>query len=208
MDSVFDELNQLSQLDELKRKSVDYEEYFGEMDLTDKEKEERISLAEKFEIIFLFLFLLMSEGKTKKYENMVYEKYVSVSLVFLKQKKVPLYIDEYAKDMAKEIVDTTQAHINDKYYLSKDRAMFIAENEANVVGNYRQQIEAIKSGMKYKTWITKNDKKVRHTHKDVNNKKISIFDVFQVGNSEMMFPKDSNGETKEIVNCRCVLHYS
>lgn len=50
----FDELNQLSQLDKLKRKSMDYEEYFGEMDLEEEEKEERISLAEKMEIIFLF----------------------------------------------------------------------------------------------------------------------------------------------------------
>lgn len=150
----------------------------------------------------------MKYKKIEDYSKIVYEGYIAVSAEFLKKKKVPTYLDEYAKSISKEIVDATKEHVDDAYYLSKDRAMFIAENEANAIGNYRQQIEAVKAGMKYKTWITKNDKKVRHTHEEVNNKKIGIFDSFQVGNSEMMFPKDSNGDSEEIVNCRCVLHYS
>lgn len=35
---------------------IDYDTYFGEMDLTDEEKEDRKKLAEKFEKIFVMLF--------------------------------------------------------------------------------------------------------------------------------------------------------
>lgn len=39
---------------------IDYDTYFGEMDLTDEEKEDRKKLAEKFEKIFVMLFALLS----------------------------------------------------------------------------------------------------------------------------------------------------
>lgn len=39
---------------------IDYETYFGEMDLSDEEKEDRKKLAEKFEKIFVMLFALLS----------------------------------------------------------------------------------------------------------------------------------------------------
>ena len=35
---------------------IDYDTYFGEMDLSDEEKEDRKKLAEKFEKIFVMLF--------------------------------------------------------------------------------------------------------------------------------------------------------
>ena len=39
---------------------IDYDTYFGEMDLSDEEKEDRKKLAEKFEKIFVMLFALLS----------------------------------------------------------------------------------------------------------------------------------------------------
>ena len=39
---------------------IDYDTYFGEMDLSDEEKEDRKKLAEKFEKIFVMLFTLLS----------------------------------------------------------------------------------------------------------------------------------------------------
>lgn len=58
-------------------------------------------------------------------------------------------------------------------------------------------------------WVTMKDSHVRKTHMAVDNKKISIFDTFKVGNSEMMFPKDQSlgAATKEITGCRCTLRY-
>lgn len=205
-----DNILDFDEIDKLGRKSIDYEEYFGDMELDEKEKEERIKLAEKLEAIFLFYFLLLSGAEKIDYAKKIYDKYMIVALEFLKKDEIPAYIDEYAKKLADDVVETTENHKDDKYYTFKDRAMLIAENEANVLGNYRSQAEAIKSGLKYKTWKTKNDIRVRHTHRKVDNQTISIFDSFQVGDSEMMFPKDSSlgANLVEIAGCRCVLHYS
>ena len=41
----FDELNQLG----IERRSMEFEQYFGEMDITPKQRDKRISLAEELE---------------------------------------------------------------------------------------------------------------------------------------------------------------
>lgn len=189
---------------------IDYEKYFGEMDLIESEKKSRISLAEQLEIIFLFYFLLLQEGSQENYVQMMRDKYIEVANKFLESKKTPSYIASYSAILAQEIIDVTNRHLKDKYYTSKDRAMLISANEANVLGNYRQQIEAVKSGNKYKTWMTMRDDKVRHTHMEINGARLGIFDAFIVGNSQMMYPKDSSlgAEMQEIAGCRCVVKYS
>ena len=53
---VFDRINSLNSP---KLRSMDFEKYFGEMGLTDEQKEERISLAEDLEKDMLFFFYLM-----------------------------------------------------------------------------------------------------------------------------------------------------
>lgn len=198
-------------LEELNRiYTISFEEYFGEMDLTEVEKKARTSLAENLEIIFLFYFLLLQEGRQDNYAQMIHDKYIEVANDFLKAKETPSYIEEYASKLADNIVDVTNRRMGDEYYISKDRAMMISANEANVLGNYRQQIEAVKSGKKYKTWMTMRDDKVRHTHMEVNGARVGIFDAFIVGNSQMMYPKDSSlgAEMQEIAGCRCVVKYS
>lgn len=201
---------EIDELNELEGKSIDYKYYFGEMELTEEEKEKRIKLAKQFEILFLFFLLAYSKQKRIDYESMIYEKYIVIALEFLKQDKIPAYIDDYAKRLANEVVETTRKHDGEEFYTSTERGMLISANEANALGNYNQQVKAIKSGMKYKTWLTEKDNKVRHTHREVDNKKIGIFELFEVGSSLMLFPKDtSNGaEMKEIAGCRCTVKYS
>ena len=65
----FDELNQL-------QRSTPYEQYFGEMELTEEEKKKRIAIAEDLEIIFLYFFLLYQENDDEDYESMIAEKYI------------------------------------------------------------------------------------------------------------------------------------
>lgn len=191
-------------------RSIPFKDYFSEMDLTDEEKKDRIKLAEEFKILFLFLFLHYKKEQSKELASMLQMKYKDISMAFLGKDKATAYIEEYSKQLIEEIVRVTNENLKDPYYTSADRATFIAENEANAIGGYRQHIEAIKSGKKYKTWITMNDKKVRHTHREVDNLKIPIFEPFQVGKSEMMFPTDQSlgAKLEEIVGCRCVLEYS
>lgn len=202
---IFDQLN--IPTDEL----LDYEEYFGDMDLPDEEKERRIALAKEFEVLFLYFFLAYSEKESVDFAKMIQEKYTTIAMEFLSLKSVPAYIEEYARKLSEEIVRVTAEHDGEEYYTSTERGMLISANEANALGNYGQQIQAIKDGKLYKTWVTEKDKKVRHTHRAVDEKKISIFEPFEVGNSLMMFPKDTetyNAEMKEVANCRCVVKYS
>lgn len=60
MASQFDELNILNTDSQEITRSMPYEEYFGEMDITDKQKEERIAIAKDFEGMALFLMALFA----------------------------------------------------------------------------------------------------------------------------------------------------
>lgn len=201
---------EIDELNELGGQVINYEDYFGEMELSNEEKERRIELAKQFEVLFLYFLLAYSKQQKNDYESMVYEKYILIALEFLKQKKVPAYIDDYAKRLSDDVVRTTREHDGEEFYTSTERGMLISANEANALGNYNQQAQAIKSGMKYKTWRTEKDNRVRKTHKEVDNVTIGIFESFQVGDNLMMFPKDTSlgASMEEIAGCRCVAKYS
>lgn len=193
------------------RISIPYDEYFGEMDLSEEEKEERTELAKEFEILFLFLLISYKKDQSSEVKKILQEKYKDIATSFIDAEKASSYIEKYAKKMINETIRVTNENIDDPYYTSWDRAMAISENEANVIGNYRQQLQAVKAGKKNKTWLTMNDNKVRHTHKEIDSLTIPIFEPFQVGDSKMMFPKDSEtygAEMKEIAGCRCIVQYS
>ncbi len=204
-----DEIHALNR-DEVK--SIDYESYFGEMDLTDEEKQDRIELAKKLESIFLMLFATISASKTTDTQIWIREltiRYESLATQFIKSKKAPVYIVNYSQYIAQEVVKATTEHRDEEYFTSKLRAQNISANEANTIGNYRDQIKMVKAGYTKKQWITKKDSRVRHTHMLLDDNEINIFDAFQVGDSKMMFPKDHSlgAQVKEIAGCRCVLKY-
>lgn len=205
-----DEIHALNK-DEVK--SIDYENYFREMDLTDEEKQDRIELAKKFESIFLMLFATISASKNIETQTWIRElttRYQSLATQFIKSKKAPVYIVNYSQYIAQEVIKATTEHKDEEYFTSELRAQNIAANEANTIGNYREQIKMVKAGYTKKRWITQKDSHVRHTHMLLDDKEINIFDTFQVGDSEMMFPKDHSlgAQVKEIAGCRCVLKYS
>ena len=114
---------EIDKLNELGSRVIDYEEYFGEMELTDEEKEKRIELAKQFEILFLFFLLAYSKQQNIDYESMIYEKYILIALEFLKQKKVPAYVDDYAKRLSDDVVRTTREHDGEEFYTSTERGM-------------------------------------------------------------------------------------
>lgn len=217
-----DELNTIT-------KSVPYEKYFGEMELTKEQKESRKKIAEEMEELLIFLFTLLA--LYRQYEISVYRVYVR-NLAVKKYTKIILenrgkvlgsnyldneslneiddYLNEYAKEFVATTFETTEKHMDDDYYFSNDRAVFVAENEANTVINYLEYKKAIAIGKTRKTWVDIRDKRERKTHLKVGGKTIGIEKAFMVGNSLMMFPKDTSmGATpEEIVNCRCTIKYS
>lgn len=196
----------------IKRRSMPYEQYFGEMDLPEEEKKRRQELAEQFEVIFLLMFsLYWNEYTVEELQLLIYEQYLTIATSYLSASTPTQYIIDQAARVAEETVRVTEERAeDDEYWTSEDRAINIAENEANTVGNYEELEDAIRSGKTMKTWVTMNDNRVRPTHKDVNFVTIEIMEPFEVGDSLMMFPKDASlgASSDEISGCRCVAKYS
>lgn len=214
-------------LQKFDRLSMPYEQYFGEMEITDDQKKKRIQVAEEIEDIMFFLYELVSLMTDYRYispefiKQKVYEKYINV---LEKHGKPDKYIEEYAKEFSDMVVDTTIKHAGEdsdmvvdttikhageEFYRSEDRAMLVAENEANSAINYFEYKEAVAGGKKRKQWITQRDDRVRDTHKEVNGETIPIDNAFIVGDSLMAFPKDTSygASINEIAGCRCTIKY-
>lgn len=214
--SSYDELN----IRPNNRRSEPYEEYFGKMSISDKEKKERIAFSEQMEEVVLYILSLIEttiesgETNMEYIQTQFYDKYLDVIASYM---LIDTYIKQYALDVTKQIIDATferfsseDKSITDDYYLSNDRAMFISECEANSILNYRQYSKALKSGKTKKTWIDVGDKRERKTHLEVGGITIPINEPFSVGYSLLMFPTDHSlgASADEIVNCWCSIQYS
>lgn len=203
----FDELNKLSD-GEYNRKSMPYEQYFVEMELSQKQKENRIAFANDFERFVIFLFVLIGlygNDKDKIIEAARQECLEVIEKYAIADSAIRSYVDE----LINQTVDVTLQHIDEAYFISVDRAMLIAENEANTVLNYDEWQDAISAGYTRKKWHTEKDWRVRKTHRAVESIVIDIEDAFLVGESLMQFPKDTSygADGEEIVNCRCTVEY-
>lgn len=205
----FDELNTL----ESKPRSEPYEQYFDKMSLTKKEKKLRIAFSNDMEDAILYILSLAgtmvdNEQIDETYiQNQLFDRYMEIAAAYM---AVDSYIKDYIRMFSEQITKTTLEHSTDPYYFSNDRARFISECEANTSLNYKQYIDAIKAGKKYKTWIDIGDSRERETHREVGGTTIPIEDTFSVGGSLMLFPKDTSlgASSSEIVNCRCSVRYS
>lgn len=205
---TFDELNRIVG----KSRSEPYETYFGEMDLTKEEIEERIALAEKLEENFLFVLALlftMVQYNSVNYEQIrnrfekSYLKAINGTIV------ADDYISQYIRNFSYDITDSTKAHADDMYYYSSDRAIFMAENESLTCWNHQEFVDAIKSVKRKKQWMDVRDKKERETHLQVGRTVKPIEQPFVVGDSLMQYPKDNSlgASGSQIVNCRCTIKY-
>lgn len=204
----FDELNSLI----LNKRSMSFEQYFGEMELSNEEIQNRIELAEKLEEGFLFvlaLFFTMQQQNAVNWERVRQEyenRYLSALSGYV---TITPYIRNYVRSMSYDVMDSTRNHQGDIYYYSPDRSRFMAENESNFARSYQVNEDAVESGAKRKRWITMRDKKVRETHKEVDGQVKAIEDLFYVGGSLMSYPRDGSlgASSSEIVGCRCSIQY-
>ena len=116
--------------------------------------------------------------------------------------------DNYLTQLVLDLIDTTNRHPDDPYYLSKERALLIAQNEANTAYNYSDYYNAISEGKTHKTWVAEVDERTREYHLEVDGRTIPIDDYFLVGGDTMRYPHDYlNSSPGNIINCRCVCTY-
>lgn len=204
----YDELNEIVGMN----RSEDFSDYFDVMDLSDQDKEKRITLAEKLEDNFLFVLAYLFA--IQQYANVDWEE---IRIRFESAYRNALentiiideYLDLYIRQFAYDMVDSTQSHIDDPYYYSHDRARFAAENESNSSWNYADYQEAIQNGKTKKRWVDVRDKRERESHRQVGGTVKPIDEPFAVGGSLMQFAKDISlgAASSEIINCRCKTIY-
>lgn len=199
----YDELNNLT----TKRRSLPLEQFFGEMELTEKQTSERLLFSLRFRDMLLVAFSFIELGNIERAEQYITQHYMDIANEFY---NVDFKFEGYIRNIAKDITNTTVKHIEDGYYTSEDRATLIAENEANTTLNRADLLRAKDSGATMKTWVSMKDIGVRQTHREVDDETIPIDDYFMVGMSLMRYPKDYDGINvtgEETVNCRCTIEY-
>lgn len=220
----FDRLNVLSEnetiSDERKRisrKKIPIHEYFEDMQISEEQKQKRIRLANLLLADVLFLFALSKGNNDKQYLVKSFQNRYTESVKSVAQQDKEL--SRYIRKVCENIVDTTLKNtkksddltnrVGDEYMISIDRAMNIAENEANSILNNDEYRSAIKNGCTKKKWISFGDERVRMDHVDVDGEVVDIYKPFHVGGYLMMFPKDDSlgAGLEEIVNCRCSVEY-
>lgn len=204
----FDELNDLV----ANKRSMSFEQFFGEMELSDDEIQQRIELAEKLEDGFLFVLALLFtmqqynevnwERARQEYEN----RYLSALSGYV---TITPYIRQYVRDMSYDIMDSTKKHQAEYYYYSPDRGKFMAECESNTTRSYQCNEDAIAQGKTMKRWLTMGDKRVRVTHKEVGGTSKPIGEPFYVGGSLLLYPRDFSlgASTAQTAGCRCSIEY-
>lgn len=208
MEREFDELNTPAPY----IRSEPFGIYFGDMDLTKEEKEKRIEVAEELDELMLFLFALIalmteSNAIDKNYIALqINNRYMAILQSYM---GVDKYIEDYINQFSDTFIKTTFDSIDDSWYLSADRARFIAENESNNTCSYDEYKQAIKDGKTKKKWITMKNRRVRHSHRLLDEKTLEISEQFVVGDSLMDYPRDEtySASPQEIISCRCSIKY-
>lgn len=206
--------------------------YYGEMELPVAEKKLRIVMAGALRDVvkkyYDTVHAIIADEKTDKrrkdillaaaavslrkaylgFFDKYYERYVSV--IF--QGGEPYYgvgawRNQHALDFAVWLTRTARDEPNIAF--ENSHSMTVTRTEINAMCNLAALDGAYRSGMRFKTWETFGDGKVRPSHKAVGGTRIPIDEPFTVGNSKLMFPNDTSlgADAEEIANCRCTLKF-
>lgn len=202
----FDELNRLVGFE----RSLPIDQYFDEMRLIPRQKEQRKRLARQLEeeMVWLmsYMFYARKQGISVSMDaiNEIRERYreaVGGTVV------IDLYIATHIDSVTANIVDATNRHKDDPYFYSEDRARLIAEEESNSIFQYTEFEEASKN-KRYKTWLTIMDGHQRESHGLVNGTTIPIDEEFILEGGTCQFPREDTLPDEECIGCRCSLAFS
>lgn len=204
-----DELNILSASDE----AFDYkdfiEHYFDVMQISDKQKKQRIESAEELMDIILYFFTWceefpeeVNEEKIRQFEN----EYKEVIFEYAEPSD---YLSSYVSTFMNNLIKVTLEHLKEKYFTSIERAANVAVNESNTIFNYMDLETAKSLGYTKKTWVAEVDDRTRQDHLDMNSWTVPIDDWFVFPDCMMQFAHDEvNGTANQCSNCRCTTVYS
>lgn len=209
-------------------------EYFGEMQLDKRQKQDRRELAEKLLDIFLYAFSfveislangMLADEIEQEMDNLL-ERDLWASLPDVTRFLIPdgMTYDEaltkysnvkelpnvrgYINAIALSIAATTAAHLEQEYYTSYERASLLAGDTANAVFNNNDFDMAVAQGKTKKTWHTIKDEKTRPAHWAMDGVTVPINEYFIVGGEPMRYAHDMSASPQNVANCRCSVSYS
>ena len=211
---MIDELNNLIPY-ENKITDIDkwLDEFYEVMPISNERKEKRKSVAKQIREAILFLFSLMytmAENNSWDYEIALNSFRIEFRNAIVNYVKIDLFMENYIQEFTQSYIDITIEHLskNDaSFFVSDDRATLGCADESNSVIGYEEFENAKSNGKTRKKWRTQKDNRVRDTHREMEGKTIPIDDYFIVGGSALLYPRDPEGDTKEIAGCRCALEY-
>lgn len=182
---------QIFGFDEIEKiRSMPYDRFFGEMGITNKQKQERVEFSNKIEddMRFLILLILIMKETGRVDAKKAAEQFEAKLLKWISQ-----YIDldsetkAYISDFCLSTAQVTADHVNEKYFVSEDRIRLVSENTALDFLNHKDFKEATRNKT-YKTWNTIIDGKERETHHKEDQATIPISNYFLVGKALMRYP--------------------
>ena len=205
---TWDELNQLVGYNI----SEPFDEYYAPMKLTEKQKRQRMDLAERLDDVFIALLaeFFYADQIGAIVSSDIYERTRESYMDAVRQSVEP---DYYILNHGIELIATTIAvlmrHQDEPYFYSEDRARAIAEGDSNSIWNHTEYEEAVKN-KHHKTWNTIMDGKERDSHAEVNGLTIPINDLFHLQGGDCLYPRDDSYgmSDEEIISCRCSLTFS
>ena len=200
----FDELERLGK----ERQSLEFEQYFGEMDIDRQQRRKRMELAEDLEDAFILFYLWYEDTEPQDAVRRKVREAIDDSLDGNKYPR-----NERTEDtvdaIAESIADTTRKRREDPFTFSEDRAKESAEDISNTFWNDAEYEEAVDRRRKFKMWHTIMDGRERAAHGLADGQMVEIDEPFVVGDELMMFPKDTSlgASLDNIINCRCTVEY-
>ena len=206
---TWDELNELVGYEV----SEPFDEYFAPMQISEEQKRKRVELAEELDAVFIALLseYFYADQLDAVVASDIYDRTREAYLLAI---GTAVEVDDYLYNHGVEVIASTievlLRHDDEPYFVSKDRARAIAENESNVVYEYDELREAYEDGSRYKIWHTIIDGRERDSHAVMNGVKIPIDEPFELAGGYMMTPHDDSlgVSTDELANCRCSCSYT
>lgn len=187
---------------------IPIKKYFDEMEISQEEKDKRITMAFLLLDSLGFIFDLL-----KDVDDFTDNYLISVIIDELADdisSKFALNNDDYIylALLAATIISQTRNNKDNKTILSENRKILIAENESNSICNRKEFEEEVANGKQFKTWHTIIDRRERLDHRRMDGKTVGINEYFEFSDCKMLYPHDyKNGSASQLANCRCWCTY-
>jgi len=202
--------------------------YFGDMQLSAKEKALRVRIATEFEVLVRKYLLTLQTILTSAKPEQEKDAMVAMAAIAFSREYRKFFNQWYYK-YYDEVSNGTDPRGNEAEWRNTHSTRLSAwlantvrstssggvmsrlrteiRTEVNAMCNLAVFCALADSGEKIKMWKSHKDELTRPTHAKADGQTVPIHEPFAVGGYLMMFPGDTSlgAPPQEVVNCRCVI---